>query len=189
MRLFSALILVLVPAFSGCSPFVAQCDGLSETGEQVACLDTAFEELRTDADACYDERRGERTGEEFDWVAYCEGLEPDHEDFDRCLRALEGMEHRELCEELEPGDQHWDRCHDSQRDLDGLHERARGDVEREDRVEARRTRIREGLRDGRDLADCERGRERGEPTPCEDGDEATRLDETYLCVGGEWVLL
>jgi len=184
-RLIPALALFLVPLLHGCSPFVMQCDHLSETDEQVQCLDTAFEELRADHDACYDERRGDH--DDYDWVEYCEGLEPGHEDFDRCLQALEELEIRRYCESLEPGDEDWDRCRDSLDELGGLHHRTRRDVQDNDQADQRRSRIRDGLRDGRDIADCDRRPDRGEDHPCIEGETAARDDVTYVCTGGEWV--
>ncbi len=191
-------ILVLVAAFTGCSPFVTQCDGLSEKDEQIECLDTAFEELRLDADECHARQYdggGEyyscTEGEEFERagaVFECQDGEWVWIDGEPVEERPDDSDWRDYCEGLEPGDEGWERCQGAHDELRGVHERTRGEVERGERAEERRRSIRRGLRDGRDIAACESGRggyvEEG---PCDSEYEVHREGSVYVCEDGEWV--
>ena len=163
-RLLSLSWLLLVPLAVGCNAFDSQCDHLDEQDEQLECLDSAFMALRSDADRCY---RGERGGDEASRAErieeYCEGLEEDDDNYERCQRALGN--------------------------LDGLHERTRSTVERSDDSDERGQTIRSGLREGRGLAGCDRDRQRsGEAREdCAEGETLARGDLNYTCVEGTWV--
>jgi len=192
-------LLSMATFFCGCTAFDVQCDSLTDLDAQVECLDTAFLELRSSADACYDEQRdrGEAgreecvEGETLDrggvlytctrgtWISEGEadpeaervgdeGLGADRdgeraEDEDADARDREDI--RSYCAELSEGDEDYERCRGAMDELEGLHQRTRGEVERNGEARERRGIIRNGLREGRGLADCRRhraDRERGE---------------------------
>ncbi len=163
-RLLSLSCLLLVPLVTGCDPFDAQCDHLVEQDEQLECLDSAFMALRSDADRCY--RGGERRGDEAERAEFIE----------------------EYCEDLEEDDDNYDRCQRALGNLDGLHERTRGDVERSDDSRERGRTIRSGLSEGRSLASCNRGRQRSGDAreDCVEGETLARGEVNYTCVEGTW---
>ena len=180
------LVLVLLPALAGCSTsFDSQCDGYSELDEQVACLDTAFVQLRVgnteppDREADRERsaecregdvaRRGETTYECDDGEWFVAG----DEDFDEGRWAYKGAEDREeedeedrlederedsgrdMCTDFEERDEERDRCQGALEDLDGLYDRTREGVDNDSDADRRSRRIREGLREGRRIVEQE----------------------------------
>ena len=146
------LCTLFVLSLTGCAgEFATQCDGITDKGEQLACLDAGFQSLRADQATCRGEDIRDREGD-------C---------YDRCVDDRGDDECRRACYEADDegrtrdGDDRDTRARrgrdgDERERLDRLHLDTRDDVDRAERTGERARHIRDGLRDGEELARCER---------------------------------
>jgi len=135
------------------SEFASQCDGLTETDAQVACLDAGFQSLRTDQARCLGDDERERASQcHEDCLTYRDLTE------EECRLACASDERADTSTRTDDGSRTDDgggRDEDrARKDLDGLHLGTRGDVLDSERSRHRSRLIRHGLGEGEGLTRC-----------------------------------
>lgn len=149
------LSLLALAALTACaSDFAAQCDGLTDKDEQLACLDAGFQSLRLDQAECQGIDEATRAD---DCYTVCSERGASDEE---CRLACDTRDEERPQDTREESRARTDRDgrsdERSREDLDRLHLDTREDVDRSDRSAHRERTIRDGLREGERLARCER---------------------------------